>query len=71
MQTSVRVDGDLRDRLKALKFPGESLNDVIARLSTASNPFAGLGDVLARPDVSDAVNADYRASVSILSGGSR
>ncbi len=68
MQTSIRVDRSVRDRLEALKGDGESLSDVIARLAEAHNPFAGLGDVLAHPDVAAAVDADYRASLTTIDG---
>ncbi|WP_146148261.1 DUF7557 family protein [Glycomyces artemisiae] len=68
MQTTIRIDSTVRDRLETLKQDGESLGDVVERLTAAYNPFAGLGDVLAHPDVDAAVNADYRASVQTIPG---
>ncbi|MCD0446357.1 hypothetical protein LO763_22335 [Glycomyces sp. A-F 0318] len=68
MQTAIRVDAAVRDRLETLKQDGESLGDVVERLAAAYNPFAGLGDVLAHPDVAAAVGADYRASLETTEG---
>jgi hypothetical protein len=63
MQTTIRVDSVVRDRLETLKQDGENLGDVVQRLAEAYNPFVGLGNVLAMPEVAAAVHADYRASL--------
>lgn len=63
MQTTIRVDSKVRDRLETLKKDGESLGDVVQRLAESYNPFAGLDRVLAMPEVAAAVQADYQASL--------
>lgn len=63
MQTTIRVDSAVRDRLETLKQDGENLGDVVQRLAEAYNPFAGLGNVLAMPEVAAAIHADYQASL--------
>ncbi len=68
MQTTIRVDSKVRDRLETLKKDGESLGDVVQRLAESYNPFAGLGRVLAMPDVSSAIHADYQASLRSETG---
>ncbi|RRR95799.1 DUF7557 family protein [Glycomyces terrestris] len=68
MQTTIRIDAAVRDRLETLKQEGESLGDVVERLAEAYNPFAGLGDFLSRPDVAAAMDADYRASLKTIPG---
>ncbi|THV41231.1 DUF7557 family protein [Glycomyces buryatensis] len=68
MQTTIRIDSQVRDRLETLKQDGENLGDVVQRLANAYNPFAGLGAVLAMPEVSAAVHADYQASLESATG---
>ena len=68
MQTTIRVDSRVRDRLETLKKDGESLGDVVQRLAESYNPFAGLSRVLAMPEVSAAVRSDYQASLKSVSG---
>lgn len=68
MQTTIRIDSAVRDRLETLKNEGESLGDVVERLAASYNPFAGLGEILAHPDVAAAVDASYQASLKTIPG---